>query len=305
MFSTNQTAVSAQSGPAVRKTFRVISPPSGAAVLESIDWLEEWNGSVIATAAAVGALVLSEQHGGVLGSIDQPADLDCAYHGDLSELIVGSMHWLARRQHRDGGWASYTDCLDEPSQLMTSMMVRSAFRLTGAPAAYPELSERMSAHIQTKGGVAQLKTKHGALHSATLMTRGTSALAGVIDWKQLPAIPIERASFTLQPSRSEFWGDREPELPAIVALGVAAFELHKPLNPFTRWRRARAARRALEWLARVQQNNGSFANSVPVTSLVLMSLASIGKTASPIVRRGVAYLFDEVRGDGSWPGKSS
>lgn len=305
MFTSNQTAVTAESGSVVRKAFRVVAPPTGTELLDSIDWLEEWNGPVIATAAAVGALVLSEQHGGVLGAIDQPTHLDCAYQGDLSELIVGSMHWLARRQHRDGGWASYTDNLDDPSQLMTSMMVRSAFRLIGAPAAYPELGDWMSAFIKNRGGVEQLKTKYGALHSATLLTRGTSALAEVIDWKQLPAIPIERMDFNSKVNRAEFWADRESVTPAIVALGIAAFERNKPLNPWTRWRRARASRRAMDWLARVQWDNGSFANSVPVTSMVLMSLASIRKTASPIVRRGVAYLFDEVRGDGSWPGKLS
>ncbi|MDA8745889.1 hypothetical protein N9N28_14770 [Rubripirellula amarantea] len=298
MFSTNPTTAVAKSPVAVR------SPVSSAATIArppaSANWLDEWNDPVIATATAVGALVLSEQHGGVLGEIGQPAELDSAYQGDLSELIVGSMHWLARRQHADGGWCSSSADPAATSKLMTSMMVRSAFRLTGAPAAYPELGERMSSFIKRQGGVEQLKAQYGPLRSATLLTCGTSALAEVVDWKQLPAIPIERANFDAASSRVEFWLNRDPVLPAIVALGVASFLLNKPMNPLTHWRRSRAARRAIAWLAERQRDDGSFDHSVPVTSLVLMSLSSVGQTTGPIVRRGVEYLFAEVRCDGSW-----
>lgn len=299
MFTTNQSAVAAKSGSAERPSFRLDAAHRASTSPAPSDWLEEWNGRVVSTAAAVGALVLSEQHGGQLGDISQPADIDSAYQGDLSELIVSSMHWLARRQRNDGGWTSRD--LDRPSDLMTSMMVRAAFQLTGAPAAYAELGTRMNDFIKKQGGVEKLKTQFGPLHSATLLTRGASALAEVVDWKQLPSIPIETANFDSANSRVEFWADRGPVLPAIVALGVASFQLNKPVNPITYWRRSRAAHRAIDWLLKTQLADGSFCHSIPVTSMVLMSLASVGQTKSAIVRRGVEYLFAEVRGDGSWP----
>lgn len=302
MFTTNQSAVAAKSGSAERPSFRV-APAHGASTSPApSDWLQEWDGQVVSTAAAVGALVLSEQHGGQLGDITQPADIDSAYQGDLSELIVSSMHWLARRQRKDGGWSSSDP--NAPSDLMTSMIVRAAFQLTGAPAAYAELGTQMNTFIKKQGGVEKLKAQFGPIHSATLLTRGASALAEVVDWKQLPSIPIETATFDTSKSRVEFWADREPVLPAIVALGLASFQLNKPVNPITYWRRSRASSRAIEWLFKTQLEDGSFSHSIPVTSMVLMSLASIGHTKSPIVRRGVEYLFAEVRGDGSWPAAS-
>ncbi len=263
-------------------------------------WLDQWDGPVVATATAVSALVLSEQHGSVLGEIGAPAEIDSAYQGDLSELIVGSMHWLARRQHDDGGWNSYEADLAQPSDLFTSMIVRAAFQLTGAPAAYPELGDRMVGYIKKRGGADGLKSTYGSLASATLLARGCSALAEVVDWKQLPAIPVERATLGVGPSRVEFWMNRQPVLPAIVAFGIAACSLHRPLNPLTHWRRARACRTAVEWLSDIQSPDGSFGGSVPTTSVVLMSLASVGHNTGPIVRRGVEYLFAQVRGDGSW-----
>lgn len=302
MYTAQSSATHAKSGLASGGDFKTPQVlPAQAASRES-SWLDEWNGPVVATATAVGALVISEQHGGGLGEIGQPAEIDSAYQGDLSELIVGSMHWLARRQHTDGGWTSSSTDRDSPSHLMTSMIVRATFQLTGAPAAYPDLTQRMSQFIKRSGGVGQMKLHYGPLHSATLLTRSCSALAEVVDWKQLPIIPLERAAFDKSVSRVQFWKNREPFLPAIYAAGVAGFKLNKPLNPLTLWRRAAACHKAIDWLDKNQFDNGSFQNSVPVTSLVLMSLASVGLTSQSIVRRGVEYLFEQVRGDGSWFG---
>lgn len=265
-------------------------------------WLSEFSGPVTATASAISALVLSEQHGGVLGDASDLSDIDSAYQGDLSEMLIGSIHWLARRQHSDGGWSGEVTDHSRPSELIPSMIVRATFQLTGAPAAYPDLSNRLAAFIKQRGGVDWLKHQYGPLHNATLLVRGCSALAEVEDWKQLPAVPLERATFGATSSRVEFWANRQPVLPALVALGIAGYQLHKPFNPVTSWRRMRACRRALDWLAQSQAADGGFNDSVPVTSMVLMSLASVGLTSAPIVRRGVEYLFGQVCRDGSWPG---
>ncbi|MDP6060366.1 MAG: squalene--hopene cyclase, partial [Pirellulaceae bacterium] len=41
--------------------------------------------------------------------------------------------------------------------------------------------------------------------------------------------------------------------------------------------------------------------AIPLTSFVVMSLASIGKSDLPVARRGVDFLLASVRTDGSWP----
>jgi hypothetical protein len=158
----------------------------------------------------------------------------------------------------------------------------------------------MGSFIKNQGGADRLKLVYGPLASPTLLARGCSALAEVADWKQLPAIPVERANFGPCESPVEFWTHRQPVLPAIVALGVAGCSLHRPMNPLTSWRRTRACRSAIGWLADLQADDGSLGDSVPTTSLVLMSLASVGHNTGPIVRRGVEYLFAQVRGDASW-----
>ncbi len=40
---------------------------------------------------------------------------------------------------------------------------------------------------------------------------------------------------------------------------------------------------------------------MPLTSFVVMSLASTGRAEHPVTRHGVGFLLDTVRADGSWP----
>ena len=51
----------------------------------------------------------------------------------------------------------------------------------------------------------------------------------------------------------------------------------------------------------MQPASGGFLEATPLTSFVVMSLAGIGRTAHPVVRRGVEFLIHSVGDDGSWP----
>lgn len=276
------------------------APPSAACeAAEKSQSVERllWSSPVVATASAVSALVLSEQHSSVLGSIGDLSDIDSAYQGDLSELLVGSTHWLARQQQADGGWSAVAN---EPSDLPTTMIVRAMFQLTGIPAAYNDLNDRMCQFIKKQGGLKQLETTYGATSNLALYVRGCYALAEVIDPNQQAIVPIETACIGQGDSRVAYWAHRGLMQPAIVALGIASHRFRRSLNPIACWRRGRACERALQWLMSKQNSHGGFDGSVPATSLVVMSLASVGQTATPVVRRGVEFLFENVQGDGSW-----
>jgi squalene-hopene/tetraprenyl-beta-curcumene cyclase len=59
--------------------------------------------------------------------------------------------------------------------------------------------------------------------------------------------------------------------------------------------------RSLSVLERMQPISGGFLEATPLTSFVVMSLASSGQARHPVVQRGLAFLLDSVRDDGSWP----
>ena len=90
-------------------------------------------------------------------------------------------------------------------------------------------------------------------------------------------------------------------IPALVAIGLARFHHRRPLNPLARCVRSLAAGRSLRVAERMQPESGGFLEAAPLTSFVVMSLANIGRADHPIVRNGLRFLADSVRGDGSWP----
>ncbi len=90
-------------------------------------------------------------------------------------------------------------------------------------------------------------------------------------------------------------------VPALVAVGQARFFHRGPWNPILwLWRRLSVGR-SLRVLERMQPPSGGFLEAVPLTSFVVMSLASTGRVDHAVVRRGVGFLLSSVRQDGSWP----
>ena len=60
-------------------------------------------------------------------------------------------------------------------------------------------------------------------------------------------------------------------------------------------------RTTLRVLESIQPESGGFLEATPLTSFVTMSLAGIGLNDHPVARKGVAFLTESVREDGSWP----
>ena len=51
----------------------------------------------------------------------------------------------------------------------------------------------------------------------------------------------------------------------------------------------------------MQPESGGYLEATPLTSFVVMSLAGMGQTDSPVVEAGVRFLVESMRDDGSWP----
>lgn len=266
-------------------------------------WIGELSSSPLSTATAISALILAEQSGTSSGLPaftpgEEPSHIDEIYRNDLSEQIIQSMQWLARQQNEDGGWG---DTNRSRSNIATTMLVQAAFHLTGVPAKYQNLLERAEAYVKSQGGVAGLKQRYEGDKTFAVPILANCALADMVPWKKVPALPFELACL---PQR---WYNRlnlpvvSYAIPALVAIGQAKFHHCPPSNPLTRWNRKAAKKRSLSVLAEKQPDSGGFLEATPLTSFVVMSLASIGQADHPVVRQGVEFLLASVRADGSWP----
>lgn len=257
-------------------------------------WIGRLSSSPLSTATAISALAIVERQAPTIaGRI-----VDERREAALSELIMASLRWLARHQNEDGGWG---DTDKSVSNIATTMLVRAAFALTCVPANQPGLLERADKYIAAEGGVRGLKRHYGKDKTFAVPILTNCALAGLVPWSQVPALPFELACF---PQR--LWKFlRLPvvsyAIPALVAVGQARYYNGKPRNPITRLVRRMTVEKSLAVVETVQPVSGGFLEAAPLTSFVVMSLAAIGHARHPVVRKGVEFLLASVRADGSWP----
>lgn len=267
------------------------------------NWVGRLSSSPLSTATAISALVLAEQNGTSCGlpaysPEDSEDSLQEMYQGDLSELLVHSLHWLAGQQNDDGGWGDTDQSL---SNIATTMLVQAAFQLTGVPAKYNDLMARASRYVAAQGGLPALKQRYAGDKTFVVPILTNCALADMVPWRKVSALPFELACLPQKLYHRLNLPVVSYALPALVAIGQARFHHAPPRNPVTRWLRKAAQKRSLEILGEMQPASGGFLEATPLTSFVVMSLSSMGLVEHPVVRRGVRFLLSSVREDGSWP----
>ncbi len=282
-------------------------------------WVGELSTSSLSTATAISALAL------VLRLQTQDSR--------LQTLIDNGLRWLIEHQNHDGGWG---DTDRSFSNISTTMLCRAALKIgvrghgSGVIAGWPGLSLRSPGPAENAGASKTQRRPHdveqGALsyldqkcgpgpkgHAEAIRARYgkdrtfsvpilmNAALAGLVDWSEVPPLPFELACLP----QSWFRFLRLPvvsyALPALIAIGQAIYHHRPPRNPITRLVRRLSRERSLRVLQRIQPSSGGFLEAIPLTSFVVMSLASIGRADHPVVKKGVEFLVNSVRPDGSWP----
>src|SRR5579884_1646247 len=253
-------------------------------------WVGELSTSALSTATAVSALALVRKAS--------------TSHGSFDSLISGGINWLAANQNADGDWG---DTVRSFSNISTTMLCRAAFHLTGTAASHEETLRRSEEWLHSRYGktaeelAEAVRARYGKDRTFSVPILMTSALAGLVSWREVPSLPFELACFP----QSWFRFLRIPvvsyALPALIAIGQAVHYHRPPWNPLTRLVRWMAIGKSLRVLQKIQPSSGGFLEAAPLTSFVTMALASIGRADHPIVSKCVEFLIASVRPDGSWP----
>ncbi|HMF20114.1 MAG TPA: prenyltransferase/squalene oxidase repeat-containing protein, partial [Gemmataceae bacterium] len=258
-------------------------------------WVGELSTSALSTATAVAALSLLKK------------DLR---HQEHDALIQGGLAWLVANQNEDGGWG---DTIKSFSNISTTMLCRAAFHISGtlhAPSLTLRAGESVSKaekwlaerHGKTPEELAEaVRARYGKDRTFAVPILTTCALAGLVSWKEVQALPFELACFPQAWFRFLRLHVVSYALPALIAIGQAVFHHRKPWNPITRVIRALSRKRSLRVLERIQPSSGGFLEATPLTSFVTLSLAACGLADHPVARKGVQFLVNSVRPDGSWP----
>ena len=218
-----------------------------------------------------------------------------------SGLIEAGVRYLASQQNSDGGFG---DTDRSHSNIATSYLVLAASELArqAVDCCLSELQlSKLNRFIEREGEIDGLRKRYGSDKTFVVPILNNLAIAGVVDWKDVPSLPFEAAAFP----QSMYRFLRVPvvsyAIPALVAIGQAK-HFHKPtwILPL-RWARAGLVNRTLKVLQQMQPCNGGYLEAAPLTSFVVMSLAASNHGDHPVCDRGIQFLVDSVREDGSWP----
>ena len=252
-------------------------------------WVGELSTSALSTATAVSALALVQRER------EPPRPHD--------SLIANGLRWLAEHQNADGGWG---DTVISLSNISTSMLCRAAFHIAGATEQYTGSIRKVENHLEKYGKSAtdqaeSLRARYGKDRTFAVPILTTCAIAGLVSWEEVDPLPFELASLPMEWYRLVRLHVVSYALPALIAVGQAIYHHRRPRNPLVKFLRWLSRNRSLAVLENIQPESGGFLEATPLTSFVVLSLASIGQQKHPVARKGAQFLVESVRPDGSWP----
>jgi squalene-hopene/tetraprenyl-beta-curcumene cyclase len=280
----------------------------------------------------------------------------------LELLIRQGADWLLAHQNPDGGWG---DTDRSCSNVSTTWLVKSALTLAfavpsptggglgwglseqrenaGSPHPNPlpkgegTLDYPLSRKEETlkkaddyldkaeAGGADAIKKRYGKDQTFSVPILTNAALAGLVDWKEIPQLPFELAALPMSWFRFVKMNVVSYAIPALVAIGQVRFYFmqhctqystqHRtqPLaqekgnlvrekgNPVRNFIRCLVRKRTLQLIQDMQPASGGYLEAAPLTAFVVMSLSAMGLTDHPIVTKGIRFLINTVRSDASWP----
>ena len=120
------------------------------------------------------------------------------------------------------------------------------------------------------------------------------AIAGLVDWSDVQALPFEAAVFPQSMYRFMQMPVVSYAIPALVAIGQARHMLGKKSIVPLRWVRAASVNRTMNVLRRMQPDSGGYLEATPLTSFVVMSLAATGRDDCDVAQNGLRFLQDSI-----------
>lgn len=223
------------------------------------------------------------------------------------ERIARACEWIRATQHPDGGWG---DTPTSQPNLSTTLLAWSTLSACGA-------SDDAEARDAATSWIARQRgdTHPDTLAAGILQTYGADktfsvpilthcALAGTLGatpWQHVPALPFELAALP----HAFFRWLRLPvvsyALPALIAIGlVRHVHTHRGWS-LRGWIRNRVRQLVLKKLAALQPTNGGFLEAPPLTAFVVLSLCASGYHTLDVTTRGLRFLCQSQREDGSLP----
>ncbi|QDT09704.1 prenyltransferase/squalene oxidase repeat-containing protein [Planctomycetes bacterium K23_9] len=251
-------------------------------------WTGELSASALSTATAVSALSAV--------SIHQPTTREATI-----DLIRRGVDYLRTQQNDDGGFGD-TDL--SHSNIATSYLVLAATTLAEKACGESLDADRkrnLAAYIERQGATDGLRRRYGKDKTFVVPILTNLAIAGLVDWNDVQALPFEAAVFPQSMYRFLQIPVVSYAIPALVAIGQARHFHGRRAFALLRWIRSASVGRTMNKLVEIQPASGGYLEATPLTAFVVMSLAATGRADHQVSQKGSRFLENSIRDDGSWP----
>ena len=268
-------------------------------------WTGELSSSALATAVSIVALGLGD-----------------AQHS--KDRIERGLQWLVKTINPDGG---YGDSPESLSNVSTTMLCYAAFRFyidnnrlpakanPDAVVFFPEetiaVLERMEGFLGTRqidlkstSVVESILGFYGKDYTFSLPILSMLVICRVLDDKALDRIPQLPFELALLPASLYHFFNLQVvsyALPALIAVGIYLFRHKNRWNPLSAFIRKNAIKPALQKLLAILPESGGYLEAIPLTAFVAMCLIKSGFGNHQVVGKGMGFLMNLQREDGSWP----
>jgi squalene-hopene/tetraprenyl-beta-curcumene cyclase len=226
-----------------------------------------------------------------------------------NKLIEHGLEWLFANTNSDGGFG---DTPESNSNVNTSLLCYAAITYCGeGDARQSEALSRIDNYLfqqkidLKKGDItASILAFYGNDFTFSVPILSMLIICGVLDEKAAKKIPQLPFELSLLPAT---WYSRinlhvvSYAVPALIAVGIFIFRKRRFHNPVMAWIRNKSIQPALKKLERIIPESGGFLEAIPLTAFVDMCLLSCGLKENETIIKGLAFLRNLQRPDGSWP----
>ncbi|MFG0267214.1 MAG: prenyltransferase/squalene oxidase repeat-containing protein [Rhodopirellula sp. JB055] len=258
---------------------------------ENGHWIGELSASALSTATAISAMSAAVRSG----------ELPSADVADLLQQIQNGRLGLATQQNEDGGFG---DTDRSHSNIATSYLVLAAWALSDqvvGEVTDADAVARLKGWIEAAGEIDGLRKRYGKDKTFVVPILTNMAIAGLVPWEQVSALPFEAAVVPQSMYRFVGMPVVSYAVPALVAIGQVKFlEGGGCLPPWSLVRRA-AIEPSMKVLLSMQPSSGGYLEATPLTAFVVMSLSASGRAMHEVTRNGLRFLRESMLPDGSWP----
>lgn len=225
------------------------------------------------------------------------------------ERVSSGYRWLIENINSDGGFG---DTPESVSNVSTSMLCYAAvyFCQTEERPGKETLS-RMEGYLSVQGIVltsgnitGSILRYYGKDYTFSVPILSMLVICGVLDKSAVASIPQLPFEFTLFPTSWYKVFNMQVvsyAIPALVAVGIFVHKQRNYRNLLLKGIRKKSIVPALRKLSATVPESGGFLEAIPLTAFVSMCLMVSKVNAEGIIEKGIAFLHDLQRTDGSWP----